>query len=196
VSLASLGSNYALRTVARPAPAVTGPAPPAGGAAPPAGGAAPPAGGAPAAQPAGVPQNTIDTLVRWIPGETIVLYGAIISLSNTSLSKNQALLVLLICLVINIAGVWSIAVHRAVQTLNPGSNWLSQFPTHIPMWEITLSSIALIAWVSAIPGSWPQQLSFWDQWAGGVAIIVTTVVIAFLAAQLNLSPPADQTPQS
>jgi hypothetical protein len=180
VSLASLGSNYALRTVA----------------APPTGRRAPPAGRSAAAQPSGVSQTSIDAVVRWIPGETITLYAAIISISNTSLSKNQALAILLICLVINIGTVWSIAVHRAVQTLDPGSNWFSQFPTHVPVWEITLSTVALFAWISAIPGSWPQQLSFWDAWVGGVAIIVTAVVIAFVAAQLNLSPPVDQTPQS
>ena len=189
MSLASLGSNYALRTVATPTPAA------AVGAARPPGGKAPPPD-PPAAQSSGVPQKTIDALVRWIPAETITLYVTIISISNTSLSKNQAFAILLVCLVINVGTVWSIAVHRAVQTLDPGRNWFSEFPTHVPVWEITLSSVALSAWVSAIPGSWPQQLSFWDPWLGGVAIIVTAVVIAFLTAQLNLAPPADQTPQS
>ena len=121
MSLASLGSNYALRKVATE----------------------PPAGGSPAAQPSGVSQKSIDALVRWIPGETITLYAAIISISNTSLSKNQALAILLICLVINVGTGWSIAVHRAVQTLDPGRNWFSQFPTHVPVWEIALSSVAL-----------------------------------------------------
>ena len=181
MSVASLGSNYALRTVATASPP---------------GGAAPPARGAPAAPPSGVSQKTIDALVRWIPAETITLYVAIISISNTSLSRNQALAILLICLVINVGTVWSIAVHRAVKTVDTGSNWFSQFPNHVPVWEITFSSIALFAWISAIPGSWPQQLSFWDPWIGGVAMIVTAVVIAFLSAQLNLSPPADQTLQS
>ena len=188
MSLASLGSNYALRTVAAPSPAVAG-----GRAAVAPGVPAPP--GALAAQPSGVPQNTIDALERWIPAETITLYAAIISLRNTSLSKNQAGGVLAICLVVNIATVWSIAVHRAVQTLNPGSNWFSQFPNHVPWWEIILSSVALVAWISAIPGPWPQHLSFWDQWLGGAAIIVTAVVIGFLTTQLNLSPPANQTAQ-
>jgi hypothetical protein len=186
VSLASLGSNYALRTGAGTVPAAEGGVPPPDPAA---------VGAAPAPTP-GVAQSGVDALVRWIPAETITLYAAIISLSNTSLSKNQALVVLLICLVVNVAAVWSLAVHRAVQRLSPGRNWFSQFPTHVPVWEIMLSSIALFAWISAIPGSWPQQLSFWDPWVGGVAIIVTVVVIAFLAAQLNLSPPVDQTPQS
>lgn len=190
MSLASLGSNYALRTVAGAAPVAEGDGVPAPDP------TAPGAGGAAVAQPRGVSQNSVDALVRWIPAETITLYAAIISLSNTSLSKHQALVVLLICLVVNIAAVWSLAVHRAVQRLSPGRNWFSQFPTHVPVWEIALSSVALVAWISAIPGSWPQQLSFWDPWVGGVAIIVTVVVIAFLAAQLNLSPPVDQTPQS
>ena len=134
-SLASLGSNYALRKVATE----------------------PPAGGSPAAQPSGVSQKSIDALVRWIPGETITLYAAIISISNTSLSKNQALAILLICLVINVGTVWSIAVHRAVQTLDPGRNWFSQFPTHVPVWEIALSSVALFAWISAIPAPGPSS---------------------------------------
>ena len=79
-----------------------------------------------------VPQKTIDALVRWIPAETITLYVTIISISNTSLSKNQAFAILLVCLVINVGTVWSIAVHRAVQTLDPGRNWFSEFPTHVP----------------------------------------------------------------
>jgi hypothetical protein len=182
MSLASLGSNYALRTVAPP--------PPAAAVAP-----AAPATGAPPAAPAGVPQNTIDALVRWIPAETITLYAAIVALTNTSLSKNQAGGVLIICLIVNIASVWSLAVHKAVQTVTPGSTWLPQFRDHIPVWEIILSSVALVAWISAIPGSWPQQLSFWDQWLGGVAIILTAVVIGFIASLFNLSPPANQTPQ-
>ena len=188
VSLASLGSNYALRTVATPTPAA------AVGAARPPGGKAPPPD-PPAAQSSGVPQKTIDALVRWIPAETITLYVTIISISNTSLSKNQAFAILLVCLVINVGTVWSIAVHRAVQTLDPGATGsvssrltspCGRSRSAAPPFRVDLGDPRLPAPAALVLGSVGRRRRHHRH----------AVVIAFLAAQLNLSPPADQTPQS
>lgn len=168
MSLASLGNNYALRAVAPDVQEVQG------------------------AAAAGVPQNAFDALARWIPTETLTLYAGLVAVLNTTLSTNESLAVLLICIFADVVYVWTIAVHKVVATVREGQTFFSEFPKHVPGWEIGLSVASFVFWVSAIPGSWPTHWSFWDQRYGLAGVVLAAAAIPFLAAQLNLSPPSAQ----
>ena len=164
--------------------------------------ATPPGGGAqphaPSGKPiTGVPNSTLDSLLLWIPTETVGAYiaaQAIIGTPKLPRSRHlydasfraQWLLV--------IGGVlltW-LAIIAAKRQKSAGAK-PNPVPFQLPTFELVASTAAFALWVIALPQSPAFSWSSWHGKYGALLVIFGTPAITLVANALNQDPPRTTT---
>jgi hypothetical protein len=135
--------------------------------------AAPPPGGAPAAGggPAQNPlQSKIDNLAKWIPGDSIAVYGAVVTAWASSHGPSVVLLILGIVFTAVLVILGAFASSGSV----PGKTWLAA----------GLAAVAFTIWSLSIPSSGWQKWHVVNQNQALVAIVAGVLALLFgLVAQ-------------
>jgi hypothetical protein len=139
-----------------------------------------------ATEPPKVPPTVTGQLVRWIPTESITLYVAFIALLSAPTAPAGGE----ICEA-GFTGRWIAVGAFALGTVllaflvHVGKVRRTAEPFRWPMWEMSVASIAFVAWALALPDTPLQAFCGYKIEIGAFIVLTTTVLITAAADALG-----------
>jgi hypothetical protein len=148
-------------------------------------------------QMTGVPSSTLESLMLWIPTETVGAYiaaQAIVGTPTLPASGHlydasfgaQWLLVLAGALI-----TWLAIIALKAQKSRAAQPTAVKFK--LPSFELAASTAAFLLWVLALPQSPAFSWSSWDEKYGALLVIFGTPIISLIGNALNQDPPRSTT---
>lgn len=143
-------------------------------------------------KPAGVPQNVLNQLMRYIPTESITLYVAVLALfSPLKAPQNKKVADL------SFQGRWiNFATFCAltlvlVPLLCLAKNRAAKKPWKWPVFEMLVAPIAFAAWALSLPDTPLRTISGYKEAIGAAMVLGATVLIGVVADAAGKGPGAE-----
>ena len=123
-------------------------------------------------------ENTAGVLFSYIPTESIALYVAVLgALSSNDLVMKAHWVAFFFFLVFTPLVVWIIYAAKVKKLLG----YVPFNYQALPLWEMTASTLAFVAWAFALPGSVFQSFTWYNQSIAGVTILVTSTILGLVS---------------
>ena len=121
-------------------------------------------------------ENALGVLFSYIPTEVIALYVAVISAIKVN-SSYAGWVTFFIFLIFTPLVVWLVYAAKVKKATGVIPLTISS----IPVWEMTASTLAFIAWAFALPDSIFQTFTWYSQSVAGVSILLTSTILSLIS---------------
>ena len=122
--------------------------------------------------PKGATKTFLDELIRWIPGESLAIFVALMGLTADSrvFIRVGALVVAAVA-----TPIW-VRIHylQSAKTRQAKRVW--------PKAQMVIATLAFVAWSTSVPKSaWTEIGDFKSSWGTGIAVLVSFAIGTFVA---------------